>query len=58
MSETVLSTANTDYDDGAWIRRTIHEVFDDFADNDRFLLKEIIVVDARSGDNTGEHLSA
>jgi len=35
-----------------------NKVFDNFADNEKFLLKEIIVVHERSGDNTDERLSA
>lgn len=58
MSKPVVSIVIPAYNEGARIRQTVHEVLDYFAANDRFLLKEIIVVDDGSGDDTGEQLAA
>jgi cellulose synthase/poly-beta-1,6-N-acetylglucosamine synthase-like glycosyltransferase len=58
MSEPVVSIVIPAYNEGAGIKQAVREVLNYFAANARFLLKEIIVVDDGSLDDTGEQLMA
>jgi dolichyl-phosphate beta-glucosyltransferase len=58
MSEKGISVVIPAYNEGPRITQTVREVYDYFATSDRFLLKEIIVVDDGSGDDTGDQLAA
>ena len=58
MSNTTISVVIPAYNEGSRIRETVREVYDYFTSSDRFLLKEIIVVDDGSDDDTGDQLAA
>ena len=58
MNKSVVSIVVPVYNEGTRIKQTVREISNYFAASDRFLLKEIIVVDDGSGDDTAEQLTA
>ena len=58
MSDKTISVVIPAYNEGPRIEQTVREVYDYFRTSNRFLLKEIIVVDDGSGDDTAGRLAA
>ena len=58
MNKKTISVVIPAYNEGPRIKQTVREVYDYFTASDRFLLKEIIVVDDGSDDGTGDQLAA
>jgi dolichyl-phosphate beta-glucosyltransferase len=58
MSSKTISVVIPAYNEGSRIKQTVREVYDFFATSNRFLLREIIVVDDGSGDDTSDQLAA